>query len=181
MIPQKRLGKVFSVHLVHKHFDIPDGRVIVYETARGPNHPDFVLSSPRMPERCENLRGLCFQATPDNKMVTYEFTTDPGNDITRHEAFVAEFNAAVMDLGVRNVFALTAKPTDARVLTEFEMPDLASTVLAYEPNWLLSEGQKSTSTDWVANEASAGGVPGVIQLMCTVTCHKRRHKENLTT
>ncbi|KAI9828406.1 MAG: hypothetical protein M1832_002834 [Thelocarpon impressellum] len=178
------LEKVFSVHLVHKHFDIPEGRVMVYETVHGPNHPDFVLSSPRLPERCENLRGLYFQATPDNKMVAYEFTTDPGDDLAPYAAFVLEFNATVIDHGVRNVFALTAKATETKVLTEFEMPDLASTILACQPSWLPTEGQDNTSTDWISKEATvAGGVPGVIQLKCietrstghyNVTCSRTR-------
>lgn len=51
---------IFSIHLVHKHFDLPDNRVMVYETITGPNHPAFQISSPRQPKECENLRGLYF-------------------------------------------------------------------------------------------------------------------------
>lgn len=170
IILSHKVGHIFSVHLIHKHFDLPEGRVMVYETIHGSKHPDFVLSSPRTPERCENLRGLYFQATPDNNMTAYEFTTDPGENLAPYAEFVLEFNNAVMELGVRHVFALTAKATDTKVLTEFEMPDLASTILAHQPSWLPTDSEHSTSTDWIANEETVtDGVPGIIQLKCLTT------------
>ena len=43
------------------------------------------------------------------KMIAYEFTTDQGEDLSAHEAFVTEFSNAVLDLDVQNVFALTRK------------------------------------------------------------------------
>ncbi|KAK2871947.1 hypothetical protein FQN49_002674 [Arthroderma sp. PD_2] len=39
------LSDKFSFHLIHEYFDMPDGRVMVYETVKGESHPDFVLCS----------------------------------------------------------------------------------------------------------------------------------------
>lgn len=63
------LADHYSIHLVHKHFDIPDGRVMVYESVRGRTHGDFILSSARVPGTCRNLHGLYFKAALDGKMV----------------------------------------------------------------------------------------------------------------
>lgn len=47
---------------------------MVYETVRGPNHPDFVLCSPRDPVKVANLRGLYYRVFPGDKMAAYEYT-----------------------------------------------------------------------------------------------------------
>lgn len=172
------LSQHFSIHLIHKHFDVPDGRVMVYETIDGPNHPEFVLCSPQKPASCRELRGLYFQARPGGKMAAYEYTTDAGEDLSAHTSFVARFAQAVLDHGVQDVFALTAKEPRASLLTEFEMSDRLSTILVNNSAW-LQQGlghSTSTSTDWIARadyEAHASGlkptVPGIIALKCLVT------------
>ena len=47
LIASHGLAQQFSIHLIHKHFNIPEGRVMVYETVRGPNHR---TSSSAVPE-----------------------------------------------------------------------------------------------------------------------------------
>lgn len=73
------------------NFDLPQGRVLVYETVKSKTYGDFILSSPRFPEKTQNLRGLYFKAADDGSMSAYEFTTDPGVDLSGHEDFVARF------------------------------------------------------------------------------------------
>ncbi|KAJ5249453.1 hypothetical protein N7524_011769 [Penicillium chrysogenum] len=176
IIAAHRLKKIFTLHLVHKHFDIPEGRCMVYENIQSKAHDDFVLCSPRLPEKCPDLRGLYFKATVEGKMVAYEFTTEPGADLSAYEDFVAEFSSAVIELGVQNVFALTALSIcpKNKILTEFELSEVLSTVLVSDASWLPAQDKaKSTSTDWVATQDYAqyaeGPVPGIIQLKCTQT------------
>lgn len=71
IIASHGLSQHFSVHLVHKYFDIPDDRVIVYETVEGKNYGGFILCSPRKPENCVGLRGLYFKAAPGGFMFAY--------------------------------------------------------------------------------------------------------------
>lgn len=150
---------------------------MVYETVRKPNHPDFILCSPRVPDRCENLHGLYFRACPDGTMAAYEYTTDPCEDLSDHTDFVAEFAAAVLRLGVQNVFALTAKKPETKRYTEFEMSDLSSTILVNNSTWLPGPGGNSTSTDWISSEGvdsqhtgGNGNGDGIITLTdCTKT------------
>lgn len=170
------LADQYSVHLVHKHFDVPDGRVMVYETVRGNTHGDFILSSPRVPENCPNLRGLYFKAERDGNMVAYEFTTEPGRDMSTHRDFVAKFASVVMELGVQDIFALTVLsicPKD-KTPTEFELGHVGSTVLVSNASWLPTQDvSMATSTDWIATDDYAhcadGSVPGITQLKCSVT------------
>ncbi|KAL8724465.1 MAG: hypothetical protein Q9166_007934 [cf. Caloplaca sp. 2 TL-2023] len=177
LIASHSLAQQFSIHLIHKHFNIPEGRVMVYETVRGSDHPDFVLCSPQDPARVANLRGLYFRALPGGKMAAYEYTTESGEDMSRHADFVAKFAQTVMTPGVQDVFALTAKRFHNGALTEFKMSDVVSTILINNPTWLPStDSETSTSTDWIATpdyaayaNAADDSVPGIISLKCTVT------------
>lgn len=126
-------------------------------------------------------------------MVAYEYTTEPAEDLSEHADFVLTFGQAVMDLGVQDVFALTAKKLHHDILTEFEMSDCLSTVLVNSPTWLSNDSEPgmSTSTDWIATADYAPyadehnpTVPGIIALKCTetrstkhynVTCSKTRN------
>ncbi|EFY84976.1 hypothetical protein MAC_08960 [Metarhizium acridum CQMa 102] len=138
------LSEHFSLHLIHKHFDIPEGRIMVYEAIKGLARAEFVLCSPRKPDDCTHLRGL--------------YSMD--------------------------VFALTDKNLRQEVLTEFEMSELLSTVLAHDPTWLpqdLEPGQ-FTTTDWIATADYAAyakgpspAVPGIIDLKCLRTRVKRHY------
>lgn len=56
------LSDKFSIHLVHKHFDLPEERVMVYETVSGKSHGYFLICSPRIPQKTPNMRGLYFKA-----------------------------------------------------------------------------------------------------------------------
>lgn len=190
LIASHGLAQHFSIHLVHKHFNIPHRRVMVYETIRGLNHPEFILCSPRNPEKCTNIRGLYFQASSGGKLVAYEYTTGPGEDLSAHADFVSKFAQAVLDLGVQNVFALTAKKLHRDVLTEFEMPDLLSTVLVNNPTWLPqdSEPGQSTATDWIATpdyttyaDGPNPNVPGIISLKCTKTRSNKHYNVTCST
>ena len=174
------LADKFSVLLIYKHFDIPDGRVMVYETVQGKYHQDFILCSPRVPQGPSNMRGLHFKAGPDATMIAYEFTTDPGMDLSAHEGFVAESPSAVLKLGVQKIFALTALsicPVN-KTFTEFELGQVRSTCLVSDSSWLPTQDvEVATITDWLAIEDYAKyadeSVPGIIQLKCTKTRSSR--------
>lgn len=149
---------------------------MVYETVSGKSHGDFLLCNPRIPQKTPNMRGLYFKAALDGTMIAYEFTTNPGMDLSTHEDFVATFAAAVLDLGAQDIFALTALsicPKD-KVFTEFELGQVRSTVLVSDASWLPARDvETSTTTDWLATADYAqyadGSVPGIIQLKCTTT------------
>lgn len=170
------LADKFSIYLIHKYFDLPEGRVMIYEAVLGKSYRDFLLCSPRIPQKTPNMRGLYFKVALDGTMIAYEFTTSPGMDLSAHEDFVATFAAAVLDLGAQDIFTLTALsicPKD-KVFTEFELGQVRSTVLVSDASWLpAGDVETSTTTDWLATADYAqhadGSVPGIIQLKCTTT------------
>ena len=109
-------------------------------------------------------------------MVAYEFTTDPGADLPAHEGFVAAFSKAALEMGVQDIFALTALSICPQntVLTEFELAQALSTILVSNASWLPdADVATSTTTDWIADDTytqyADGSVPGIIQLKCTET------------
>lgn len=175
LIASHSLAQQFSIHLIHKHFNIPEGRVMVYETRHGLNHPDFVLCSPQDSAKVAHLRGLYFRALPGGKMAAYEYTTELGEDMSRHADFVAKFAQIVLALSVQNVFALTTKKFHDGALTELEISDVISTILIDNPTWLPSaDFEMSIPTDWIATpnyatyaNAADDNVPGIVPLKCT--------------
>ncbi|KAI4179336.1 MAG: hypothetical protein LQ346_007222 [Caloplaca aetnensis] len=191
LIASYGLGPQFSVHLTHKHFNLPEGRIMVYEAIRGPRHSDFVLCSPRDPEKViSTVRGLYFRALPGGKMIAYEYTTQPGMDMSKYHDFVATFAQTALALGVQDVFALTVRNFHVGCLTEFELPDMLSTILICDQT-SLPEAATSTPTDWHATpdyvdyaDLVDDGIPGIISLKCiktrsnkhyNVTCSQTRN------
>jgi hypothetical protein len=175
MIASAGLSKIFSVHLIHKHFDIPEGRIMVYETISRGHHQAFQICSPRKAENCENLRGYFFRDTEAGKMQAYEYTTDPGMGADKYSAFITLFAGELFRMGVQDVFALTLKQSNpASQMHEFEMPEYGSTILVQDPSWLVDAANTgtSTSTDW--GVATPGD--GIVSLSdCTKTRSGKHH------
>ncbi|KFX94061.1 hypothetical protein V490_04540 [Pseudogymnoascus sp. VKM F-3557] len=177
LISSHKLEGVFSVHLVHKHFDLPENRVMVYEMIKGSaGNPDFQISCPRDPSTCENLHGVYFTAATGGRMVAYEYTTDPLVDISSHNDFFRQFSNLVMELGLQNVYALTLKYLKGpSLMHEFEMPDLGSTVLVPDSSWIPG-AEGSVSTDWGFSTATGDFSDAAVRSRCTVT-RSNKHYE----
>ncbi|KAK8079492.1 CAAX prenyl protease 1 [Apiospora hydei] len=156
------LSDKFSIHLVHKHFDVPQDKVMVYEKVKGGKTPDFVIMTPRDPKAVPagtTLRGLYFKTTPDNKMQAYEYTTAPATDLSAHEDFVKTYATLANGLGVGHVFALGAEgiATIETPLAEFEMGPYLSTVLVETESLPGLEEMSSSVTGWKPADAGNDG------------------------
>ncbi|KAI9809969.1 MAG: hypothetical protein M1826_003804 [Phylliscum demangeonii] len=144
------------------------------ETIRGSHHPDFFLSSPRIPGRCQRIHGHYFMASGPQHMSAYEYTMDPTTSLSSYPSFPNAFHAALLRLEVADVFALTAKAPETKRMTEIEMADIKATIIATvlvtAPSGLLSNEDLSTNTDWIATDALVDeGLPGIVQPKCTET------------
>ncbi|KAK8091039.1 hypothetical protein PG994_000544 [Apiospora phragmitis] len=153
LIAAHSLSDKFSIHLVHKHFDVPQDQVMVYEKVQGGKTPDFVIMTPRDPKKKvpgRTLRGLYFLATPDDKMQAYEYTTEAAADLSAHEDFVKAYATLANGLGVGRIFALGAEgiATVDTPLAEFEMGPYLSTVLVESEALPGLEQMNSSATDW---------------------------------
>ncbi|KAK7957015.1 uncharacterized protein PG986_006237 [Apiospora aurea] len=154
------LSDKFSTHLVHKPFDVPQDKVMVYEKVKGGKTPDFVVMTPRDPKAVPagtTLRGLYFKTTPDNKMQAYEYTTAPAADLSAHEDFVKAYATLANGLGVGHVFALGAEgiATADTPLAEFEMGPYLSTVLVETESLPGLEEMNSSVTGWKPADAGS--------------------------
>jgi len=153
-----KVDTIFSVHLVHKHFDVAEGQVMVYETIHSLDHPTIQVCSPRRIEIGAGLRGKYFLAVTGRTMKAYEYTSDPLPDTSKYIDFIAAFSHLIVEREVERVFALTVlSPGSPKDYTEIKLPDLHATVLVEAPNWLLG----GISTDWmnVVGVLDTGGVP----------------------
>jgi hypothetical protein len=77
------------------------------------------------------------------------------NFISAHADFVKRFSDKIFELGVHDVFALTAVPVSQqdKRLTEIEMAFVNGTALVKDPSWIPNLARNlSTGTDWHATE-----------------------------
>lgn len=172
LISQHGLRDKFSVHLLHKHFDAPNGSVMVYQTKSAPQHPTFMVFGPRIPAQSHRFRGLYYQAQPGGKMRAYEYTSDVSgdDDMSKYGQFVGAFSDMCFELGVHEVFALSARRHSDMVYTEIEWAEYSSTILFPESLWPFNskaDERISTITDW--SPPSDPTVPGIIELKCSQT------------
>ncbi|CAJ2501309.1 Uu.00g041620.m01.CDS01 [Anthostomella pinea] len=147
LISARGLSDTFSIHLVHKHFDVPEGQVM----------------HARDPKKVSGLRGLYFRTTPDGKKMTaYEYTTEPAKDLSAHEDFAAEYAATATRLGVGHIFALGAEGIASieKPQSEFELASHSSTVVVDAEALPDLNNMKSTSTGWVPTTQAHGRVYG---------------------
>lgn len=144
LISDHGLNDIFSLHLLHRHFDVPDAQVMVYVTVHGLNHPTYQVMASRRPEDVPSLRGRYFFAAPDGSLKAYEYSSDPQPDITHFRGFCSMFWKEVIRLRMQDVFALGLRPYFAITnYTEIEIPDARATV--FIENFELAG---SLETDW---------------------------------
>ena len=157
LIFEHGVDQVFSVHLIHKHFDAPEDHIMVYETFISSNHPTFQIFGPRSINTTTPLRGKFFLAVPENTMRAYEYTSDPLPDVSQYTGFITAFSRTVVELGVERIFSLTVRTPDSTEYNEIELPDFQATVLVQKSDWVPA----GISTDWmnVIGALNVGGVP----------------------
>ena len=160
LISEHSLNAIFSVHLLHKHSDVPEGKVMVYELVRG-HHPTFRVLVPRSvsgPKGKENPAvAKYFFATASSTMKAYEYSREPMPNIEQHRWFFPVFAQLVLDLEVQDIFCLGVIPLmQLTGAMEIELPEFHSTVFVQD----LELPGPSTITDWV-NPAEALDLEGM--------------------
>ncbi|KAH9902142.1 hypothetical protein F4778DRAFT_110555 [Xylariomycetidae sp. FL2044] len=148
LIAENGVSDIFTVHLIHKHYDVEKGQVIVHVPHKGQGCPDFTIGRAH-PASTEGARGLFFIASPEEpgKMYAYEYTTAPADDLSRHGDFVAKFAIETLRLGVREVFALAVNAPDKNIV-EVEIPRYKATV-SFDGNAFPEFAQlKSWAVTW---------------------------------
>jgi hypothetical protein len=145
------LSNIFSVHLLHKHADAPDGKLMVYELVKKSEHPAFRVLMPRSPRKDEDgeaLKAKYFFANASGVMRAYEYSREPMPDIKPYADFCSIFAQKLITLKVEEQYSLGVIPTEQLTdATEIELPAMNATVFVKD----LELPDYSAVTDWMNN------------------------------
>jgi hypothetical protein len=161
LIHDHNLDHMFSVHLLHKHSDAPEGKVMVYELVCGSDHPTFRVLVPRDPRKDKDADSILnpkyFFATAAGTMRAYEYSKEPMPDIAKHHWFLPIFARKLLDLKVQDTFSLGVIPlVQLTGATEIELSNFHATVFVKD----LEITNPSAVTDWF-NPAAAVDTEGL--------------------
>ncbi|KAF3481643.1 CAAX prenyl protease 1 [Arthroderma uncinatum] len=156
---------IFSLHLLHRHYDLPSNHAMVYEQDSNPESlgvPFLEICSPRCLDNLDTLgelRGKFFFYRRDTAtMSAYEFTTEVGPNITSpaYSNFIQDFTHQLLSLKMENVFALSISPPSekARILYEIEIPRYCATFRVEKASWVPD----GFSTDWAGLDGKSDGI-----------------------
>ncbi|OJJ07397.1 hypothetical protein ASPVEDRAFT_365779 [Aspergillus versicolor CBS 583.65] len=163
MILEHNVGHLFTIRIIHKHYDVPQNKVMVHETVYGPpSSVAMILTSKSPYQRKHPLRGKNFMAEPDGTFQAYEYTVDPIQDVSKQQvAFLECISREILRLGVEQVFALTVLGTNFfEEFVEFEVPQLQATI-ALRPSIWLPQYKKTIQTQWIPTyDSSSTGKGG---------------------
>jgi len=82
-----------------------------------------------------------------------EFTTKGGADLSQYPAFALAFAKTILESGTSLVFGLVAKPKQLQEnYTEFELPDLRSTIMVPDRVMPQTPDSEPISTNWVVGK-----------------------------
>jgi hypothetical protein len=162
LISDHNLNHLFSVHLLHKHLDAPDGKVMVYELVRSSDHPTFRVLVPRSPREDEDgealLKPKYFFATRAGTMKAYEYSREPMPNTEKYHWFFPMFARRLLDLKVEDTFCLGIIPSEQLTgATEIELPEFHATVFVRD----LELPDPCAITEWMT-EAQAVDTEGIL-------------------
>lgn len=152
LLHQYQLQNVFGVRLVHKHFDMLEDELPVFSHIPVAGVAPVIIMGP-LPSSNVN------QYTPknflvhDGNLVPYEFSTSTsGIDITEYKPFIDQVIKVITEEKANHIFGLVAFPDEDSddALSEFELPELRTTVMV--PQSLLPSAgvTKEIPTNWKA-------------------------------
>jgi hypothetical protein len=163
MILENNVGHLFTIRLIHKHYDVPQDKVIAHETIYGPASSVAMILTSKSPGQGKRpLRGKYFMAEPDGIFQAYKYTVDPIQDVSKqHVDFLERISREILRLGVERVFALAVFGTDPfQEFVEFEVPQLQATI-ALRPSIWLPQYKGAIQTQWIpaynSNSSGKGG------------------------
>jgi hypothetical protein len=166
LLQEYQLQNVFGVRLVHKHFDMLENELPVFSRIPVAGVTPVIIMGP-LPS--SNL----YQYTPknflvnDGNLVPYEFSTSTSRiDITQYKPFVDRAIKVITENNASHIFGLVAFPDEDsdNALSEFELPELRTTVMV-PPSLLPSTGvTKEIATNWMAPRRS--GPTAIVAAYC---------------
>ncbi|KAF8523270.1 hypothetical protein BU17DRAFT_85956 [Hysterangium stoloniferum] len=171
------LNNEFGVRLIHKHFDLMDGEVMVFRHVMVKDVCEAVVMGPLPIGEAGVIEGKNFLIDINSRaLVPYEFTTNGGCDPSKYPDLVHALLEADVESDALHVFGLIAKPKQlTEAYTEFELPALKSTIMV--PARMIpvdvNDGEVEISTNWIGGDPKPEPVDG-----CTITRSNKHHGLN---
>ncbi|KAK0633931.1 hypothetical protein B0T14DRAFT_533991 [Immersiella caudata] len=119
------------IRLIHKHFNIVDNEIVVFEDIDVPEHGAIRCMHP-IPAHilAPRFRGLNYFVNNDSRLQSYEYTATEAPDMSAHTAFLDEFCRFVVERGLQRKLGLKlglGKETTS--WTELELPNKRATIM----------------------------------------------------
>jgi len=151
-----------SVRLVHKHFHLHDGEVMVNRTLELPTLGTVRILRPALPTK--DLQPVHFHVDADGRLQAYEYAPLSHPDASRYPdlstmpAFVEKFSRAVRERGLYRKFGLKLRTTaQGAKWHEYEFPEERSTIMVQPgmPRPDGTEAHKAVLTEYHGSPAGA--------------------------
>jgi hypothetical protein len=155
VIQRQDLQDTCSVRLIHKHFDLVEGEIMVFGAVPVAGLPGIMVMTPAKPDALPIIKGLHYYVGESGQLEPYKYTgSDAALDISKYPHFLEEFAALLVDRGVQGNLGLAVALKGKReAFQELEARERRSTLLipAYvemPPGY--SEARTPVITDWPA-------------------------------
>lgn len=161
LLVKYEVPKSVSIRLIHKHFDVEEGEVMLFENVTVPSKGSVQLMRPVELTEAARLRPIHYFVDEDGSLQSYEYATCEVADISSFQTFLVEFCLFVAEHGLQRKFGLKVNPEsdDQPKIswTEYELPEKRSTILIPE-GMPKPEGEYdvSVSTEWGGNYDHSG-------------------------
>ena len=153
LLTKHEILKDVSIRLIHKHFDIQDGEVMVFSKVDLPYYGTIQTMKPVLPSPDDQkLRGINYFANDQGSVQAYEYAECEVPDMEKFACLLQEFCGIVTERRLRHRFGLKLKVEDEldRISwTEFEFHEKRSTIMLQE-GMPMPEGtfDHVVSTEW---------------------------------
>ncbi|KAH8115083.1 hypothetical protein DFH11DRAFT_144550 [Phellopilus nigrolimitatus] len=176
IMTEHNVADIFSVRLVHKHFDMLPGEMATFRKVTVPDVCDAIVMGPVKPTEGVQLYGKNFAVNNNGELVAYEFTTDAntGGDVGQYPEFVKKVTELLVRSGACAVFGLSWEPLqEDEQYTEFELADERSTVMVPAAIFPRDASDTILDTNWFSLVKEA-------KTNCTVTRSGKHYGCNQT-
>jgi len=152
LLDKHKVPKDVSIRLIHKHFDIKDGEVMIFDKVTIPGHGIAQIMKPIVPGSTHQLHGLHYFVNDQGSLQAYEYSCHVAPDMANFEPFLTEFCAVVSKRNLRFKFGLRIKAEDELDnvgWTEFEFHEKRGTIMLQD-GMPMPEGDSdlTVSTEW---------------------------------
>jgi hypothetical protein len=171
------------IRLVHKHFDVNPGEIMMIKSLDIPNRGHLSVLRPQEAAANAATYGIHYMVDNDGQLRPYEYSTSPVPDLSPLKSFLAEFCQAVLQRGLQKKLGLkfSSDMGPGKVgWTEFEFPNDRSTMMI-PSGWPTPEGDYdfNVATEFHANAEEDEEGCSHTSTKCVHCTHSYKHPNEL--